>query len=445
MSQSIIQVEKLSKHFTIGERESYATFRDAIARTLAAPFRSRANPAAADRSNGNSNGGTESLWALRDVSFDVTHGEVVGLIGRNGAGKSTLLKILARITRPTTGWARVRGRIGSLLEVGTGFHPELTGRENVFLSGAVLGMKKAEIQKKFDEIVAFSEVERFLDTPLKRYSSGMQMRLAFAVAAHLDPEILLVDEVLAVGDVAFQKKCLGKMSDVARHGRTIVFVSHNVEAVRRLCRRCLVLSAGQIEYDGDTRTAVAEHYMPEETAGLSVSYASAPGRTGPHLASVHVETSEPSGEHDHGKPISFRFEISVPSPCPGLCFSFQVLNEHSTPVCHFWLLSSDAPFGSTTGVHRLRCELPRPRLYMGTYTLRTWLSDRNPVPKLIENLQDICKFRVNMLGTHREQYDWQQGECTYLEDGIWSVQPNVHENGDQRRTESEAERKSASA
>ena len=251
MSESVIQVEKLSKRFTIGERESYATFRDAIARTLTAPFRPSANSNGCDDA--------ETLWALRDVSFDVKQGEVVGLIGRNGAGKSTLLKILARITRPTTGWARVRGRIGSLLEVGTGFHPELTGRENVFLSGAILGMKKAEIQKKFGEIVAFSEVERFLDTPLKRYSSGMQMRLAFAVAAHLEPEILLVDEVLTVGDIAFQKKCLGKMGEVARHGRTIVFISHQMNQIRRLCTRCIWLEAGQARASGSVAQVSAAY------------------------------------------------------------------------------------------------------------------------------------------------------------------------------------------
>jgi lipopolysaccharide transport system ATP-binding protein len=267
MSDSVIQAEKLSKRFTIGERESYATFRDAIARKLAAPFRA------------NGNRGAEVLWALRDVSFDVKKGEVVGLIGRNGAGKSTLLKILARITRPTTGWARVRGRIGSLLEVGTGFHPELTGRENIFLSGTVLGMKKAEIQQKFDEIVVFSEVERFLDTPLKRYSSGMQMRLAFAVAAHLEPEILLVDEVLAVGDAAFQKKCLGKMGDVARHGRTIVFVSHQMAQIRRLCQRAIWVDGGTVRVEGDVQQVVS-------------SYETAMARGSRNAENGHVSTSD---------------------------------------------------------------------------------------------------------------------------------------------------------
>lgn len=247
MSETAIQVEGLSKKFHIGSLKSNMTAREALAAALKVPFRQREPEE------------DTILWALKDVSFEVKQGEVVGLIGRNGAGKSTLLKVLARITRPTEGSAEVRGRIGSLLEVGTGFHAELTGRENVFLSGAILGMKKAEIQKKFDEIVAFSEVERFLDTPLKHYSSGMQMRLAFAVAAHLEPEILLVDEVLTVGDLNFQKKCLGKMGEVARHGRTIVFVSHQMNQIRRLCSRALWVDGGRIRMNGGTNEALAAY------------------------------------------------------------------------------------------------------------------------------------------------------------------------------------------
>src|SRR5208282_3298835 len=198
----------------------------------------------------------ETFWALKDVSLEVKEGEVLGLIGRNGAGKTTLLKILSRITKPTTGWAEIHGRVGSLLEVGTGFHPELTGRENAFLSGAILGMGKSEIKRKFDEIVAFAELEQFIDTPVKHYSSGMYVRLAFAVAAHLEPEILFVDEVLAVGDAAFQKKCLGKMGSVSRQGRTIVFVSHNMTALQRLCTRVVWLNGGKVTDAGDTRKVI---------------------------------------------------------------------------------------------------------------------------------------------------------------------------------------------
>jgi len=253
---TVIGVHALGKRYRVGERERYLALRDLFARAALAPFRST------KKTRG------DYLWALRDISLEIRQGEVVGLIGRNGAGKSTLLKILARITRPTTGFAEVSGRVGSLLEVGTGFHPELTGRENVYLSGAILGMQKAEIARKFDEIVAFAEVDRFLDTPLKHYSSGMQMRLAFAVAAHLEPEILLVDEVLAVGDLRFQKKCLGKMGDVAKAGRTIIFVSHQMNQIRRLCERVYWLDGGQIRESGPTAEVVGAYEVAMSSGDL---------------------------------------------------------------------------------------------------------------------------------------------------------------------------------
>jgi len=253
MSDIAIRVEKLSKRYRIGQREPYKALRDVLPQLITAPFRRlRRNPQSAIRN-------PQFIWALKDVSFEVKRGEVVGIIGRNGAGKTTLLKILSRITEPTEGYAEIHGRVGSLLEVGTGFHPELTGRENIYLNGAILGMKKREIDRKFDEIVAFAEVEKFIDTPVKHYSSGMYVRLAFAVAAHLEPEILLVDEVLAVGDVAFQQKCLGKMENVAREGRTVLFVSHNMGAIRNLCERTLLLDSGKIQVDGPTDDAIATY------------------------------------------------------------------------------------------------------------------------------------------------------------------------------------------
>jgi lipopolysaccharide transport system ATP-binding protein len=239
MTEPVIHVEGLGKRYRIGERERYFALRDVLARAFSAPFKKNG----AQRSK-------DYIWALKDVSLDVQQGEVVGLIGRNGAGKTTLLKLLSRITRPTAGFAEIHGRVGSLLEVGTGFHPELTGRENIYLSGAILGMSRREIDRKMDEIVAFAEVERFLTSPLKFYSTGMQMRLAFAVAAHLEPEILLVDEVLAVGDLEFQKKCLGKMQEVSRSGRTIVFVSHQMGQMRRLCERVIWIEGGQVREHG---------------------------------------------------------------------------------------------------------------------------------------------------------------------------------------------------
>src|SRR6266478_5872999 len=248
MSDIAIKVEGLSKRYRIGaNQQSYRTLKEKLTQTAATPF--RALQSLAGRNGHSSSNGYESkaeIWALKDVSFEIKRGEVVGIIGRNGAGKSTLLKILSRITEPTEGYAEIRGRVGSLLEVGTGFHPELTGRDNISLNGAILGMRKAEIARKFDEIVAFAELEKFIDTPVKRYSTGMHMRLAFSVAAHLEPEILLVDEVLAVGDASFQKKCLGKLGQVSREGRTIVFVSHNMAAVKALCRKAILMKDGAV-------------------------------------------------------------------------------------------------------------------------------------------------------------------------------------------------------
>jgi len=256
MSDTVIRVENLGKRYIIGhqQQEKYTALRDVLADKAKGLTRLLNPNAKVDHPN------LEEFWALKDVSFEVKRGDRVGIIGRNGAGKSTLLKILSRITEPTTGRVQIKGRVASLLEVGTGFHPELTGRENIFLNGAILGMEKQEIRRKFDEIVAFAEVERFLDTPVKRYSSGMYVRLAFAVAAHLEPEILVVDEVLAVGDTAFQKKCLGKMEDVAdKEGRTILFVSHNISAIEKLCNYGIYLKNGNIEYTGDNHGAILEY------------------------------------------------------------------------------------------------------------------------------------------------------------------------------------------
>jgi lipopolysaccharide transport system ATP-binding protein len=256
MSAPAVRAHGVAKRYRLGTMERYPTLRE----VLAAPFRrSRATPAPPRAG--------ETLWALRDVAFEVQPGEVLGIIGRNGAGKSTLLKILSRITEPTAGVIELRGRVGSLLEVGTGFHPELTGRENVFLNGAILGMRRAEIARQFDAIIAFAETERFVDTPVKYYSSGMYMRLAFAVAAHLEPEILIVDEVLAVGDAAFQRKCLGRMDQVAYGGRTVLFVSHNLDAIRRLCRRTLLLHQGTVEALGPTPDVLARYLARAERVG----------------------------------------------------------------------------------------------------------------------------------------------------------------------------------
>src|SRR5436190_68557 len=266
MNDAVIIVENLSKKYRIkhyGETSlpRYSALRDVIASKFTGLLENR-------KSKTKSRKSVEDFWALKDVSFEVHRGEVIGIIGRNGAGKTSLLKILSRITEPTEGRVRIKGRVASLLEVGTGFHPELTGRENISLNGAILGMSRAEIKRKFDEIVAFAEVEKFLDTPVKRYSSGMYVRLAFAVAAHLEPEILIIDEVLAVGDAAFQKKCLGKMGDAAKHGRTVLFVSHNMAAVQQLCAQSVLLEGGQVAAEGQSADIIAR-YLAEESSDVA--------------------------------------------------------------------------------------------------------------------------------------------------------------------------------
>lgn len=261
MNNLAIRVENISKKFLIGQIQREDTLRDAIVNTLQRiiHYPSQTTPS------------KNTIWALKEVTFDVQQGEVLGIIGRNGAGKSTLLKIISQITEPTSGRVIVNGRVGSLLEVGTGFHPELSGRENIYLNGAILGMKRKEIAQKFDEIVAFSEIERYIDTPVKRYSSGMYVRLAFAVAAHLETEILLMDEVLAVGDLTFQKKCIGKMGDIAQGGRTVLLVSHNIGSVVQLCPKALLLNSGSVEKFGDTRTVTQNYITSSQSSSMNVS------------------------------------------------------------------------------------------------------------------------------------------------------------------------------
>lgn len=316
-SSPIISVEGLGKRYTIAHRESGEGLRHVLERTLAAPARwigRRLRGAPADTAQGR-----EDFWALRDVSFEVKRGDVVGIIGRNGAGKSTLLKILSRITEPTSGRVRLQGRVASLLEVGTGFHPELTGRENIFLNGAILGMGRAEIRAKFDEIVAFSEVEKFLDTPVKRYSSGMYVRLAFAVAAHLEPEILIVDEVLAVGDAQFQKKCLGKMSEVSsREGRTVLFVSHNMAAVSALCTKALVLSGGEVVHPLGPVPDAIDLYLSDLNAGARIPLRDRLDREGSGALritgfSLHDERGHAILRPVSGRGVEFRLHYEAPS------------------------------------------------------------------------------------------------------------------------------------
>ncbi len=297
MTDYAVRVEKLSKRYYIGAAQrqagEYRTLRDVLINGVKAPFERAGRLLRGDLSAAAVQ--DDELWALRDVSFDVKQGEVIGIIGANGAGKSTLLKVLSRITIPTHGQAVINGRLGSLLEVGTGFHPELTGRENIYLNGAILGMRRAEIANKYDEIVAFSGVEQFLNTPVKRYSSGMMVRLAFAVAAHLEPEILVIDEVLSVGDAAFQKKSMGKMGEVAQSGRTVLFVSHNMAAVENLCTRGIVLERGQVVFDGDQSEAVGFYIRQMKNSDEHISLSARTDRKGNGL--VRVTSIDCRDEH----------------------------------------------------------------------------------------------------------------------------------------------------
>jgi lipopolysaccharide transport system ATP-binding protein len=334
MSNLAIRVENLGKQYRIGGPQArYKTLRETLNGAVAAPLR-RIRSIARGRSSGS---GRELFWALRDVSFEIQPGEVVGIIGRNGAGKSTLLKILSQITEPTEGFAELRGRVGTLLEVGTGFHPELTGRENIYLNGAILGMRRAETDRKFEEIVAFAEVERFIDTPVKHYSSGMYLRLAFSVAAHLEPEILIIDEVLAVGDTQFQKKCLGKMEDVARQGRTVLFVSHNMQAVRQMCERVILLQNGQIAYVGAPAQAIGQYFGGSEQHSALVDLTSLPRRSpdsGALLRSVQFLNArdEPAQQFLSSEQLRMRVGFAASRPLERLDIAMALVYGDGTPV-----------------------------------------------------------------------------------------------------------------
>jgi lipopolysaccharide transport system ATP-binding protein len=333
MSDTVIRVENLGKKYIIGhqQQERYTALRDVITNKVKS-IGSLLNPKAKSE-----NPAFEEFWALKDVSFDIKQGDRVGIIGRNGAGKSTLLKILSRITEPTTGSIKIKGRVASLLEVGTGFHPELTGRENIFLNGAILGMGKEEIKRKFDEIVAFAEVEKFLDTPVKRYSSGMYVRLAFAVAAHLEPEILIVDEVLAVGDAQFQKKCLGKMEDVGTEGRTVIFVSHNMGAVQRLCSRAIVINQGQTIFQGDASNAVSEYLAKvSESASRRIRFPESENKEITILEAAVVSPFKSDTEElDISDPIEIQIHYRVRQKISGSNLSLAV-NRDGVVVFRSW-------------------------------------------------------------------------------------------------------------
>ena len=361
-----ISISGLGKRYMIGATQERAgTLRDAITNAVSAPARRL-------RHAGSSTGQVSELWALRDVSFDMDAGQVIGIIGRNGAGKSTLLKILSRITEPTTGSIALHGRVGSLLEVGTGFHAELSGRENIYLNGAILGMTRAEIKRKFDDIVAFSEIAEFLDTPVKRYSTGMFVRLAFAVAAHLEPEILLVDEVLSVGDLGFQRKCLGQMEQIAGAGRTIVFVSHNMGAVRSLCTRAVEIEGGHLVADGSSQDVVNAYIANQAATGGAILHLPRPLGKPDYLLITAVrvvdEDGRTEGPFHSSRPVAVEIDIDVARENAAYQVGFDLLSGEGLLLrsWHTDGLPEDWP-PVTTGRSTLRCELPAGLLNEGRY------------------------------------------------------------------------------
>ena len=367
----VISVENLSKKYIIGhqKQERYTTLRDVLANGAKRFTDKLRHPLAVPQNDS----AHEEFWALKDVSFDIQQGDRVGIIGRNGAGKSTLLKILSRITEPTSGKVSIKGRVASLLEVGTGFHPELSGRENIFLNGAILGMSKAEIKKKFDEIIAFSEVEKFLDTPVKRYSSGMYVRLAFAVAAHLEPEILVVDEVLAVGDVQFQKKCLGKMQDLSKHERTILFVSHNVGAIQQLTEKCILLTSGCVEYVGDVATAVDKYQSVNSLSGSHEAIDIPSNLEGFIIRKVLFDESRL--ELGFNKPIFISVDLILEKKFHGISFGFGIVNSLGARIMTLERTIDELPAGQIT----IEFELHNHYMPPGNYSLAIGF-DAGPIP-----------------------------------------------------------------
>jgi lipopolysaccharide transport system ATP-binding protein len=406
MSAVAIRCEGISKRYRLGQRQRYRALRDTLADALRAPFR-RLRAAFGPQAGGDAHD-PEFLWALKDVSLETRHGEVLGIIGRNGAGKSTLLKVLSRITIPTEGQAEIHGRTGALLEVGTGFHPELTGRENIYLNGAILGMTRREIRRKFDEIVEFSECSRFLDTPVKHYSSGMYMRLAFAVAAHMETEILFVDEVLAVGDAPFQKKCLGKIGDAAHQGRTVLFVSHNLLAVDSLCSRAICLHEGKIVMEGPPRQVTSrylQNWIPASTEVIYEDITSVPGNEiiRPRRACVRPLDGSPADRITVRTPFVVEFEYWKLVEQGTLELGVKVYNEHGTLLfCTWW--PGDRPVPA--GLLRSWFVVPGDLLNAGTHRIEFAIEVAGGVAEL--HWDDLLVFDVLDAGDLRGLYhgDW---------------------------------------
>jgi lipopolysaccharide transport system ATP-binding protein len=391
MSDSVIRVEGLGKKYVLGHqsegRSQYKSLRDVVADGARSMFRQK------ERSE------RDEFWALRDVNFEISQGDRVGIIGRNGAGKSTLLKVLSRIVEPTTGRIGIRGRVASLLEVGTGFHPELTGRENIYLNGAILGMSRREIERKFDEIVAFAEVERFLDTPVKRYSSGMYVRLAFAVAAHLEPEILIVDEVLAVGDAQFQKKCLGKMEDVGKEGRTVIFVSHQMSAIQALCDRGIVLQAGKVILDGNSNDAVNLYLESGCTLANEVPLAERKDRSGSgKVKAVGITIFDQKGLQvsslQAGEDYCFAIDClnQTESKLSNVVLSLDIFDERDNLILLFRTNFTNEFITMNPGMNQVRCKIQNLPITLGSYRTSVFVSHADQ--EFLDFVKDASSFSV---------------------------------------------------
>jgi lipopolysaccharide transport system ATP-binding protein len=419
MSEIVIKAESLSKQYRLGNIGTGSLAHD-LNRWW---HRVRGNEdpylKIGEENDRAQKGNSEYIWALQDINFEIKKGEAVGIIGRNGAGKSTLLKILSKTTSPTRGNVKIKGRIASLLEVGTGFHPELSGRENIFLNGAILGMTKTEIKSRFDAIVDFAGIERYIDTPVKRYSSGMYVRLAFGVAAHLEPEILIVDEVLAVGDAEFQKKALGKMKDVSdKDGKTVLFVSHDLEAVSRLTEKGLLLKNGKI-VENDLTANVIKKYI-DSNKSSDLIYINQSANQEPHIKKIELKTSLPENHQVNGDKMEVIIDVYAPYPIRGASLSFQFVDSRERNFTHLWLFDSDIPYCREKGVFQLTCSIPLLKLYMGKYFVKCFFSEP-PGGRLFEVVENVCPFDVVMYDISRSEFNWYPEACAYIENADWSV------------------------
>lgn len=413
-----IKVENLSKAYQLGQIGTGTISRD-LERWYAR-MRGKEDPflRIGETNDRSSKGTSDVVWSLKDINFKIEQGDAVGIIGRNGAGKSTLLKILSKVTAPTTGKISGSGRIASLLEVGTGFHPELSGRENIFLNGAILGMRKKEIQRKLEEIVDFAGIERYLDTPVKRYSSGMYVRLAFAVAAHLESEILIVDEVLAVGDAEFQKKCLGKMGEVSKgEGRTVLFVSHNMDAVATLTRNSIYLKNGRLNSFNNTESVI-QSYIEADANDVGI-FSKIPKDNLPSITRVEVVTSEIDGSHMNGKDLTIDIDINMPDIIEGMAISLQICSVKDVPIIYTYIFDTDTLILRKTGINKMRCTIPKCKLYANTYYLIVHLAESKGKFKF-EEIHGICEFNV-VMPNKKVEWGWQKDVCVYTEDFIWKI------------------------